>query len=66
MTQCRNLLQMAGEPYPRTCAVCGLGPCSKFRKRVPWGSESNIATVEQALERLAEIKREQAAKEITA
>jgi hypothetical protein len=25
--RCNQLLQAKGEAYPRTCAVCGLGPC---------------------------------------
>lgn len=25
--QCQKVLMRAGQPYPRTCAVCGLGPC---------------------------------------
>jgi hypothetical protein len=24
---CQEELRLAGEPYPRTCAECGLGPC---------------------------------------
>lgn len=26
-SQCTYALRAAGKPYPRTCAVCGLGPC---------------------------------------
>ena len=25
---CNQLLIAAGKPHPRTCAVCGLGPCT--------------------------------------
>jgi hypothetical protein len=27
MSTCNKALQEAGNPYPRTCAKCGLGPC---------------------------------------
>lgn len=27
MKRCSQELQAEGRPYPRTCAVCGLGPC---------------------------------------
>lgn len=27
MTTCSHELRDAGQAYPRTCAVCGLGPC---------------------------------------
>ena len=27
MGKCNNVLREQGKPYPRTCAVCGLGPC---------------------------------------
>jgi len=26
-SECSTLLRLAGKPYPRTCKVCGLGPC---------------------------------------
>jgi len=26
-SECTTALREAGKPYPRTCAVCGLGPC---------------------------------------
>ncbi|SER54598.1 MULTISPECIES: hypothetical protein [Pseudomonas] len=26
-SQCQQELRAQGKPYPRTCAVCGLGPC---------------------------------------
>lgn len=28
MGECQRATQARGEPYPRTCPVCGLGPCS--------------------------------------
>lgn len=31
MPECMKELQAAGKPYPRTCAVCSLGPC-RFSK----------------------------------
>lgn len=31
MSQCSNELRDAGEPYRRTCVLCGLGPCAKER-----------------------------------
>lgn len=27
MSQCNKVLQHEGMAYPRTCAMCGLGPC---------------------------------------
>ena len=27
VTPCNITLRLAGQPYPRTCAICGLGPC---------------------------------------
>jgi len=26
-SQCQQELRAQGKPYPRTCTVCGLGPC---------------------------------------
>lgn len=28
---CSHELRTAGKAYPRTCSICGLGPCSKER-----------------------------------
>lgn len=28
--QCNHVLAQAGAPYPRLCAVCGEGPCTKL------------------------------------
>lgn len=30
---CQRELLAAGKPYPRTCSVCGLGPCQTHQKR---------------------------------
>jgi hypothetical protein len=27
MSQCREVLRSKGRAYPRTCGLCGLGPC---------------------------------------
>lgn len=27
MAECNQVLKAQGQAYPRTCAVCGLGPC---------------------------------------
>lgn len=27
MSECAKELQAAGKPSPRTCAICGMGPC---------------------------------------
>lgn len=27
MSECQKELQAAGKAYPRTCGICGLGPC---------------------------------------
>ena len=32
MSECQQDLRKAGKPYPRTCAVCGLGQCQKYPK----------------------------------
>lgn len=32
MSQCQQDLRNAGKPYPRTCLLCGLGPCQKYPK----------------------------------
>lgn len=29
MAECQQVLMNEGKPYPRTCALCGLGPCQK-------------------------------------
>lgn len=29
MSECNKVLQVQGQPYPRTCAHCGFGPCTK-------------------------------------
>ncbi len=30
MSDCSEILRLQGEkPYPRTCAICGLGPCQR-------------------------------------
>lgn len=29
MTECQQDLRAEGKPYPRTCQLCGLGPCKK-------------------------------------
>lgn len=29
MSECNKVLQAQDRPYPRTCAHCGLGPCTK-------------------------------------
>lgn len=29
---CQRELLAAGKPYPRTCAICGLGPCNRATK----------------------------------
>lgn len=26
---CNRALRLIGKPYPRTCTICGLGPCLK-------------------------------------
>lgn len=28
---CQQALRLQGKPYPRTCEVCGLGPCKDKR-----------------------------------
>lgn len=28
LANCTQKLKAAGKPYPRTCAECGIGPCS--------------------------------------
>ena len=30
---CQRELLAAGKPYPRTCSICGLGPCSRNRAK---------------------------------
>jgi hypothetical protein len=35
MSQCSHELIEAGEPHPRTCVLCGLGPCAKERTPPP-------------------------------
>ncbi len=32
-TQCTHVLKNAGQLYPRTCAVCRLGPCKRIVAR---------------------------------
>jgi len=32
---CNKDLQADNQPYPRTCADCGLGPCKKYPKTAP-------------------------------
>jgi hypothetical protein len=32
MTECQQELRAAGRPYPRTCPICGLGPCQRRPK----------------------------------
>ena len=34
MTRCNCDLWQEGAPYPRTCGVCGLGPCTKREKLI--------------------------------
>jgi len=29
MNECQRILMHKGQPYPRTCAKCGLGPCNE-------------------------------------
>ena len=29
MSDCQQELRAAGKPYPRTCQLCGLGPCKE-------------------------------------
>lgn len=31
MNRCNKDLMTEGEPYPRTCALCGLGPCKNAK-----------------------------------
>ena len=31
MNICNKILQQAGQSYPRTCRVCGLGPCTNTK-----------------------------------
>lgn len=35
MSECNKVLQVQGKPYPRTCAHCGFGPCSKAIEILP-------------------------------
>lgn len=35
MTECSHELRDAGRVYPRTCALCGLGPCQRERTPPP-------------------------------
>lgn len=44
-------LKAAGKPYPRTCPVCKLGPCQRF-KQVPVNGEAPEIDAET---RLAEV-----------
>lgn len=32
-SRCQQDLRAAGKPYPRTCQICGLGPCAAARAR---------------------------------
>jgi hypothetical protein len=34
-SQCTRLAQAAGQPYPRTCPTCGLGPCRQGPAGLP-------------------------------
>lgn len=35
--QCQRRLREQGKAYPRTCAVCGLGPCQQARRHTDPG-----------------------------
>lgn len=30
MVECNQVLEKSNKPHPRTCAICGIGPCSKM------------------------------------
>ena len=32
MSTCNQILRLKSTPYPRTCAVCGIGPCKEIAK----------------------------------
>lgn len=51
-TQCQRDLQAAGKPYPRTCAICGLGPCKRhlpLHLNIPQPTNSMTNTEQEAL-----------------
>lgn len=35
ISQCSNWLRQMGKPNPRTCRVCGLGPCTQLHSSEP-------------------------------
>lgn len=35
MSECSEELRLQGKAYPRTCMVCGLGPCRRGNKFTP-------------------------------
>ena len=41
MKQCQEVLRKAGKAYPRTCQVCGLGPC-RYTNRPPDQQAENV------------------------
>lgn len=41
--QCIEQLKSQGKPYPRTCSICGLGPCQKRFVTDAVNIPSNIA-----------------------
>jgi len=45
MIECSESLRLEGKPYPRTCAVCGLGPCRKLASRLPAETATQMALV---------------------
>ena len=43
-TQCSQLLWQAGQAAPRTCPICGLGPCQFCqRKKTDFSKESILS-----------------------
>lgn len=46
--QCSTLLREQGQPYPRTCRECGLGPCKRTTKQQNTMSELKPFDLERA------------------
>ncbi len=54
MSECQKKLINEGKPYPRTCPVCGLGPCQELS---PSDNESHI-TMLTDVEKIAKVCHE--------
>lgn len=43
MSQCSHELRRLGQPYPRTCQMCGLGPCKREPATVRYTGTLDLA-----------------------